>query len=75
MPVCQKQPYPTSVAAARALRRIQANAKRTEAGIHPCFFGHSAWHLTSKASAARNRWTRSALSGLAARHARRPSRG
>ena len=75
MPACQKQPYPTSIAAARVLRRTQANAKRSEAGIHPCFFGHNAWHLTSKALAARNRWTRGALSRLDARHARRLSPG
>jgi hypothetical protein len=64
MPACQKHPYPTSIAAALVLRRIQADQRRGEVGIHPCFSGHDAWHLTSDPAAARNRWTRDALRKL-----------
>ena len=67
MPACIKRPFPTAVAAALALRQIQAaNPNRSEVGVHPCFAGHNAWHLTSNAAAARNRWTLSALAKLAA---------
>lgn len=66
MPACAKLPYPTPVAAARALRGIRATSPtRGEVGLHPCSACH-AWHLTSAPSAARNRWTREALGRLAA---------
>lgn len=57
MPTCLKVPYPNAHAAALALRRIRSDPRRAESGIHPCFHGHVGWHLTSKASAARNKWT------------------
>jgi len=67
MSACIKRSFPTAVAAALALRKIQAaHPDRGEVGVHPCFTGHNAWHLTSNAAAAHNRWTVSALAKLAA---------
>ena len=63
---CSKRSYAGAVSAALALRRIQAaHPGHGEVGVHPCFAGHKAWHLTSQAAAAHNRWTTSALAKLA----------
>lgn len=65
MPACNKHSYPTPIAAALVLRRIKMRKPaRGEVGIHPCRVCH-AWHLTSKADAARNRWTVTALESIA----------
>lgn len=59
MPACTKLPYSTLAAARRALHGIRgAHPERGEVGIHPCSECR-AFHLTSAASAARNRWTAS----------------
>jgi len=59
MPACTKRPYPTAVAARVALNRIRtAHPERGEIGIHPCS-ECGAFHLTSAASATRNKWTAS----------------
>lgn len=65
MPACSRQSYPTPIAAALVLRGIKTRKpERAEAGIHPCPTCH-AWHLTSKADAARNRRTIAALAAIA----------
>ena len=67
---CSKRSYPSAISAALALRKIQAaHPGRREVGVYPCFAGHTAWHLTSHAAAAHNRWTTSALAKLAGQEA------
>jgi hypothetical protein len=67
---CSKRSYPSAISAALALRKIQtAHPGRGEVGVHPCFAGHRAWHLTSQPAAAHNRWTVSALAKLIAQAA------
>jgi len=67
---CSKRSYPSAFSAALALRKLQAaHPGRGEVGVHPCFAGHGAWHLTSQPAAARSRWTTSALAKLAAQAA------